>query len=145
MNAAGSGGARGLANRLLKFHAVGGIGIFVQLAVLAFSKSVLGMHYLAATALAVEAAVVHNFFWHERWTWVERTRLASGVSPLVGRLLRFNLTNGVISILSNLVLMRLFVGQLRLHYLVANVLTIATASLANFLLGELFVFKKQKE
>jgi dolichol-phosphate mannosyltransferase len=145
MRAADAGGVRRLAGRWLKFHAVGGIGVVVQLAALAFFKSVLGMHYLTATALAVEASVLHNFFWHERWTWVERTRTAPGAGLLMGRLLRFNLTNGLISILSNLVLMRILVGQLHLHYLAANMLTIAISSVANFMLSELFVFKPRKE
>lgn len=37
----------------------------VQLAVLAWLVRSLQMHYLPATAIAVEAAVLHNFFWHE--------------------------------------------------------------------------------
>jgi putative flippase GtrA len=37
-------------------------------------KSELHFPYLAATALAVEAAVVHNFFWHERFTWADRIK-----------------------------------------------------------------------
>ena len=139
-----AGKLRQLGRRWLKFHAVGVIGVAVQLAALAFFKSVLGLHYMTATALAVEAAVLHNFWWHERWTWVERTRQAPGVVLLMGRLLRFNVSSGLLSIVSNLVLMRLFVGHFHLHYLVANILTIVTASLANFLLSELLVFRVQR-
>jgi hypothetical protein len=64
-----------LVARWLKFNAVGGIGIGVQLAALAILKSVLHVDYLAATASAVEAAILHNFFWHERFTWADRARL----------------------------------------------------------------------
>ena len=138
------GELRRLGRRWLKFHAVGVIGVAVQLAALAFFKSALGLHYLTATALAVEAAVLHNFCWHERWTWVERTRQSPGVILLMGRLLRFNVSSGLLSIVANLVLMRLFVGHFHLHYLVANILTIVTASLANFLLSELLVFRVQR-
>jgi putative flippase GtrA len=53
----------------LKFNTVGLIGIGVQLFVLALLKSGLGMNYLLATTIAVEIAVIHNFIWHERWTW----------------------------------------------------------------------------
>ena len=36
------------------------------------------MHYLPATALAVEATtVLHSFVWHQRWTWRDRRRTAS--------------------------------------------------------------------
>ncbi len=139
-----AGELRRLGRRWLKFHAVGVIGVAVQLAALAFFKSVLGLYYLTATALAVEAAVLHNFCWHERWTWVERTRQSPGVALLMGRLLRFNVSSGLLSIVSNLVLMRLFVGHFHMYYLVANLLTIVTASLANFLLSELLVFRVQR-
>jgi|WetSurMetagenome_2_1015567.scaffolds.fasta_scaffold226502_2 putative flippase GtrA len=145
MTAATNAGIRSMALRWLKFHAVGGIGVVVQLGFLALFKSVLGMHYMLATALAVEVAVLHNFWWHERWTWIERTRAAPGFGLLMQRLLRFNLTSGAISILSNLVLMRIFVGQFHVQYLAANLITIVTASLANFLLSEFFAFKVQKD
>ncbi len=61
--------------RWMKFNLVGGIGIAVQFAALFLMKSVLHFNYLAATAIAVEAAVVHNFVWHEQFTWADRTRL----------------------------------------------------------------------
>ena len=123
--------------RWLKFNTVGAIGIVVQLAALAILTSLLRVEYLAATALAVEIAVLHNFVWHERWTWRERT----GPRGILTRLVRFNLTTGALSILSNLVLMRLFVGQLHLRPVIANMLAIAITSLANFLVSELFVFR----
>ena len=57
------------------------------------------------------------------------------------RLLRFNLTTGAMSIISNLVLMRLLVGQFHIQYLVANLIAIAATSIANFLVSEWFVFR----
>jgi len=45
--------------RWLKFNAVGAGGVAVQLAFLALLVR-LGVHYLLATALAVEAAVLQN-------------------------------------------------------------------------------------
>lgn len=136
-----TGALRELLGRWLKFNTVGLLGIFVQLLALAFLREVLALEYLLATALAVETAVLHNFVWHERWTWLERTRQAAGLRPLLVRLARFNLTTGLVSIVTNLVVMRLLVGGLHLHYLPANMLSIAAASLANFLLSELFVFR----
>ena len=41
----------------------------MQLLILLVLKTGLGFNYLVATALAVEGAVVHNFLWHERFTW----------------------------------------------------------------------------
>ena len=132
---------RGLLRRLLKFNAVGAIGIAVQLAALAILKSGFGVPYMAATALAVETAVLHNFVWHERWTWKDRKDSGSSV---LARLARFHLGNGAVSILVNLVLMRLLVGRFHMQYLIANLVAIAAGSLANFLIGDLFVFRKAR-
>ena len=124
--------------RWLKFNAVGAGGIAVQLGTLEVLKSGLQMNYLAATTLAVEAAVIHNYFWHERFTWMDR---GTGDSWL--RLLKFNLTSGLFSILGNVVLMQCFVAGLHMHYVSANVLTIATCSLLNFLVSDRFVFEAE--
>jgi putative flippase GtrA len=136
---------RGLFGRWVKFNAVGAMGIVVQLGALVVLAGPLRVHYLLATGLAVETAVLHNFLWHERWTWTDRARRAPQPGALLGRLFRFHLSNGLVSMLGNLVLMRLLVGQFRLHYMVANVLSIAACSLANFLLSDLFVFRAAGE
>jgi putative flippase GtrA len=125
---------RELAARGAKFYAVGALGIVVQLAALAMFKDGLGLPYLWATALAVEVAVVHNFLWHDRWTWRDR---AGGWGAFV----RFNLTTGLVSIAANLVLMRLLVGTAGLHHLWANLVAVAVASVANFLAAEFVAFR----
>ncbi|MBI3666036.1 MAG: GtrA family protein [Acidobacteria bacterium] len=130
-----------MTRRWLKFNLVGVIGIVVQLAALGILVSGLRLNYLAATALAVEAAVLHNFLWHERFTWVDRGRV--GLGEAMRRLWRFNLSTGAVSIFSNLVLMRLLVGWARLQYLLANLVAIAACSVINFLLSDRFVFRRQ--
>ena len=127
-----------LFGRWLKFNAVGAIGIAVQLAALAILKSGFHVPYLAATALAVETAVLHNFVWHERWTWKDRR----GGAHVVLRLVRFHLGNGLVSIVVNLVFMRLLVGRFHMQYLVANLVAIAAGSVANYLVSDWFVFRK---
>ncbi len=127
--------------RWLKFNAVGALGIAVQLAVLLVLKAGFHLSYLPATALAVEAAVVHNFLWHERYTWADRVRPSWRKS--LPRLMRFNLTTGAVSIAGNLALMKLMVDFGHLNYLLANAIAIALCSLANFLISEQWVFEKE--
>jgi putative flippase GtrA len=117
--------------RWLRFNAVGLLGVGVQLAALALLLR-LGLNYLPATALAVEAALLHNYFWHTRWTWRGRT----------GSLWRFHLANGLLSLCSNLILMRILAGGLHIPPLPANLLAIASTSLINFWLGERWVFPR---
>jgi putative flippase GtrA len=124
----------------LKFNAVGIVGVGVQLLALAVLKTGLGLNTMVATFLAVETAVLHNFFWHERWTWVERTRVKTSARDVISRLLRFNLANGIISIVGNLFLMWLFVDRLHFHYLPSNLIAIATCSLINFVVSDRLVF-----
>jgi len=121
--------------RWWKFNAVGAMGIVVQLVALTLLKSGLHLNYLIATALAVEAAVIHNFFWHERYTWADR----ESASRLV-RFAKFNLGNGAISILGNIAIMRFLVGLIGLNYFVANALSIVGCSLLNFVVSDRLVF-----
>jgi putative flippase GtrA len=124
--------------RLLRFSTVGAMGIAVQFSVLV-ALTELRLNYLVATALAVELAVIHNFFWHRQYTW--RDRMNTGWASLVLALCRFHLCNGFVSILGNLILMRFFVGTLHLPLLIANATCISICFLANFLASDRWVFR----
>ena len=129
--------------RWLKFNLVGGIGIAVQFAALFALKGIFHFNYLAATAVAVEAAVVHNFVWHEQFTWSDRVQASWRRS--LPRFARFNLTTGAVSILGNLALMKVMVGYGGMNYLLANALAIVLCSLANFLVSEGWVFEETSD
>jgi putative flippase GtrA len=130
--------------RWLKFNLVGGIGIVVQLLILVALKTGLGLNYLIATGLAVEGAVVHNFLWHERFTWLDRSSrdLREGSWP---RFVKFNLTTGALSITGNLLFMKVLAGLGHMNYLLANGITIAACSVLNFLVSDGFVFAETRD
>jgi len=121
--------------RFARFSLVGAGGVLVQTVTLAVLLRVAGMHYLLATALAVELSVLHNFIWHRRWTWADRPGASAALA-----LLRFNGTNGATSLIGNLALMLVLVGLLKLNPLAANMITIGICSLINFALADRFVF-----
>ena len=130
--------------RWLKFNFVGAIGVVVQFSALFLMKALLHLNYLASTAMAVEAAVVHNFVWHEQFTWsnrVTRDRAPGSWRRSLARFVRFNLTTGAVSIVGNVALMRLMVGEGHLNYLLANAISIALCSIANFLVSDGWVFE----
>jgi putative flippase GtrA len=127
--------------RWVKFNFVGGLGIGVQLLALAVFRSWMGLDYLLATGMAVEIAVIHNFLWHERFTWADRPARRR-VQSLV-RLAKFNGSNGAVSLVGNLVLMRVLVGELKFNYVASNLLAIVSCSLVNFVLGDRFVFEAE--
>jgi putative flippase GtrA len=125
--------------RWLKFNFVGGVGIGVQLATLALFRSGLHLDYLLSTALAVETAVIHNFLWHERFTWADRP--AHRFVHSLARLAKFNTSNGLVSLVGNLLIMRALVGEFHMNYVIANLIAVATCSIINFLLSDRFVFE----
>jgi putative flippase GtrA len=124
-------------HRPAKFAFVGAIGIMVQIAALRWFVGI-GCGYLPATVMAVEAALLHNFVWHENFTWRDREKSAS--SKVWSRLLRFHLSNALISIAGNVLLMRMFVGGLGIGIVPANLASITVCSLTNFLASDRWVF-----
>ena len=131
--------------RFPRFNGVGVVGFALQIALLALLLR-LGLNYLPATAIAVELTVLHNFLWHERWTW--RDRLAGAEAPSrwlgagrAGRLWRFHASNGLISLAGNLLLMRLLVGLLGLPAIPANLAAVLLCALVNFAASDRFVFR----
>jgi dolichol-phosphate mannosyltransferase len=115
--------------RWLKFNLVGAVGVAVQLAALTLFNRWFHGHYLPATIAALEVTLLHNFVWHERYTWRDTQGSA------LNRLLRFHLSNGLVSLCGNLM-----VGQGHLPVLAANSIAILCCSVANFVLSHHWIF-----
>jgi len=126
--------------RWFAFNLVGGLGILIQLSTLAALTAWVGLHYLLATGLAVEVAVLHNFVWHERWTWSDRA--GQDKPGRWKRLLRFQVANGALSVGGNLLLMQLLAGRWAMNYTLANVVSITVCSILNFLASDRLVFER---
>ncbi len=120
-----------------KFNLVGAMGMVVQLGVLAVLNRCTGGRYLVASAVALEVTLVHNFLWHRRFTWRERREGGAGS---VRRFLRFQLSNGMVSLVGNLVLMRLLVRGAHVPVVAANVGAILCCSTVNFFVGDRWIF-----
>jgi putative flippase GtrA len=125
--------------RWLTFNGVGALGVVVQLSALGLLVNAGGVHYLVATAIAVETAVLHNFVWHQRWTW--RDRPAASKYHLAVRLARFHLLNGVFSLVGNVAITALLAGTGGMDPVLANFVAIMMCSTLNFLGTHTLVFK----
>jgi putative flippase GtrA len=112
------------------------MGMVVQLAALGLFSRLVAGRYLLATAGAIEIAVLHNFVWHLHFTWRDRRDKSAVLAPLV----RFHLSNGLVSMVGNLALMRILVHGARLPLLVANGVAILCCSVVNFCLGDSWAF-----
>ena len=128
-----------MSRRISAFVTVGAVGFLIQLASLALMTTGAGWPYEPATAVAVQLAVMHNFIWHERWTWRDR-RLQK--SALLARFWRYELTTGASSIVSNVVCTALLVERFGLHVIPANGLTVALMSAVNFVLSDRWIFSR---
>jgi putative flippase GtrA len=127
--------------RWAKFNLVGVMGMGLQLAALVLFNRWTAGHYLYASAAAIEITLLHNFMWHCHYTWRDRRDGA----PRLRQFVRFHLSNGLVSMLGNLALMRLLVHEARLPLLVSNLVAILCCSMANFCLGNNWAFAEARK
>ncbi len=122
--------------RWCRFNLVGLVGMGVQLGTLAMLNRLWPAHALASSVLALEVTLVHNFLWHERYTW--RDRRAQG--RRLTRLWRFHISNGAVSLAATLLLIPIATRWLRVPLVAANFAVILLCSFANFFAGDRWTF-----
>jgi putative flippase GtrA len=122
-------------SRWLRFNAVGIVGFMVQMLTLATLTHWLGVQAGIAIPVAVFVAVSHNFLWHERVTWPRQVE--SGRSR---RWISFNLSTGLVSIVTNIAVTPLVLAATGVPLLAANAIAVVTASLLNFFMSDRLIF-----
>jgi putative flippase GtrA len=120
---------------IVRFYVVGLMGVGVQLAALAGFTRGFGFEYRISTALAVELALIHNFLWHERWTWP-----GAASEQRLRRLWQFHVSTGAVSIAANVALTSMLADLCRMPHLLANALAILIASVGNYLAADRVVW-----
>ncbi|HEY5056928.1 MAG TPA: GtrA family protein, partial [Acidobacteriaceae bacterium] len=126
--------------RWWKFNLVGLIGFGLQMTALSLLRRVCGAHDLLASAAALELTVVHNFIWHLHYTWRDRSASSQRM-----QFARFQLSNGLVSLTGNLLLVRLLVGATHIPLLAANVIAVLCCAVANFYLGDFWAFAPDRD
>lgn len=107
-----------------QFLLVGAVGVVVNALVLMVLYDWMALPLVAASVVATELAIVHNFVLNDRWTFRRR-------SLALGRMLRFQIVSAGGLVLGTTILW-LLVTQLTVHYLVANLLSIGMATSWNY-------------
>jgi putative flippase GtrA len=125
--------------RALAFISVGIAGYLVQ--TMALAVLTLGVHWpvAIATAIAVEAAVLTNFYWHEHWTWRDRFDR----NARWRRFVRFHVTNGVTSLVGNTVLTVVLANGFGFTPIAANTVAVGLLSVINFAAADRWVFVRR--
>jgi putative flippase GtrA len=126
-----------LPQRFGRFASVGVLGFAVQLALLQ-ALAATGLGYVVATALAVELTILHNFVWHESYTWGDDGSVGDRRRAL--RLVRFNASTAFVSVGGNVVLTWLFIESLHLPLIVANALAVCALAALNYVVADRWVF-----
>lgn len=121
--------------RFLKFSLAGTLGFVVQVASVSLLTS-WGLHYLAATAIGVELAIIVNFAWHRSRTWADRPS-----ADVVGQLLRFNALTAVTSIVGSVTVTAVLVESFTLSPILANVISVGVLGVINFIGADRLVFR----
>jgi putative flippase GtrA len=119
------------------FNLVGCAGFILQIGVLACLTRIWGWHYMVATVVAVEVAIVSNYLAHARWTWADRpgrTRRERLARPV-----RYQAATAL-SMMLNLALTAAFVSRVELSPEAANVAAVAVCALVNFAAADRLVF-----
>jgi putative flippase GtrA len=124
--------------RFGKFNLVGVLGAALQLLLIWLLTKPLRLPAIAATPLAVEIVVLHNFVWHQRFTW--RDRQLNNMREKMARLWRFHLGNGLVSLLGNTALIYLLVDCFNLPIIPASIAAIIACSLLNFVIADRWVY-----
>jgi putative flippase GtrA len=124
--------------RWVRFNLVGIAGFLVQMLTLAVAADVLRLRPGLAVSIAVFVAVTHNFFWHEYVTWPGLRH-----EGRFRRWLSFNLSNGLVSLVTNLAVTTTIVEATGIPLLAGNALAVLTASVVNFLVSDHYIFNRQ--
>ena len=127
-------------SRLLPFAAVALIGFVVQVILIELLSQTLSWPLAVSTMVAVEVAVLHNFVWHEQWTWRHRVM---GTNRLQ-RLAMFHATNGLTSITGNVAFAEILVRTSALNSFSRSVVSVALTGMLNFIAADRMVFRARR-
>ena len=125
--------------RFAKFNLVGLMGAALQLLLWYLLVKSFHLGEVTATPIAVESVVLHNFVWHEQFTWRGQDDRARGQRAI--RLWRFHISNGLISIGGNTALTYFLIEQLKAPAFASAAVAIALCAPVNFLLADLWVYR----
>ena len=125
-------------HRVIAFVIVATLGFGVQAAAISVLTSTAEMPVAFATAIGVLLAVLHNFAWHDRWTWADRTTGA----PAIARLAKFTASVGFVSLAGTVAFTTVYVVAFCLPLVLGNLLAVWSTALLNYLVLDRLVFRE---
>ena len=129
-----------MGGRWLRFNLVGVLGFALQTTVLFVLVRCVGLAAPAAVTVAVLAAVSHNFFWHEHFTWPDLPR-----ESRFRRWLTFHLSTGILSVMGNVGVTMIVANGTGLPVVASNVVAVAIVSTMNYWVSDRWIFRPLSE
>jgi dolichol-phosphate mannosyltransferase len=117
--------------RFLQFGLVGLSGLIVDMSILYALHEWIGLGITRSAILAAEVAILNNFFWNDRWTFVDIARGQGEWRKVLKRLTKFNIVC-LMGLILKVLLLNLLFNVFHLNVYLANVIAIAAVTLWNF-------------
>jgi dolichol-phosphate mannosyltransferase len=128
-----------LSPRLIKFGIVGASGVVVNVGCLYLLTEFARIPYFIASIIAIELSIIPNFTINLLWTW--RDRSESGT--LWRKIVRYHIGSGATAFLGNYLILVALTELFGMHYMISNLIGIAVGTFSNFLISDLWTFKKK--
>ena len=122
---------------LPKFLCVGALGVVVNCVVLWCLVHLAGWHYLAAALVSIQVSILHNFLWHDRWTFKNHP----GRGTWFGRLGRYEVGTCA-GMAINWLALAVLVSWWHWPIMPANVLGIGAGTVVNFVFSKLWAWHR---
>ncbi len=132
----------GQIRRFLRFGVVGGSGVLVNQGLLMFLHGFLGWPLLLSSIVAVETAILNNFFWSSVWIW--RYDYERSAARVLRKLVQYQVATLFTSMVVNTGVLTALVYLFSVDYRLANLVGIAAGMGANFAAGEFWVFRGER-
>ncbi len=132
----------GQIRRFIRFGVVGGSGVAVNQGLLMFLHGLLGWPLLLSSVIAIETAILNNFFWSSVWIWRYDYERSSG--RVLRKLLQYQVATLFTSLVVNSGVLTGLVYLFAVDYRIANLVGIAAGMGANFAAGEFWVFRGER-
>jgi len=128
-----------LSPRLVKFGIVGASGVVVNVGCLYILTEFVRIPYFAASPIAIELSIISNFTINHLWTWRDR----AGEGELWGKLVRYHIGAGATAVLANYGILIVLTEVFGMHYMISNLIGIAVGTFSNYLVNDLWTFRKK--
>ncbi len=129
-----------LTPRLLKFGTVGASGVLVNMGCLYLLTEFGGVPYFLASIVAIELSILSNFTINHLWTWRDRR----DTGTLGGKIVRYHVAVGVTAFVGNYLILVTLTELAGVHYLISNLAGIAVGTVANYVINDLWTFRKNR-